>query len=49
MDNLQFQLGQTLKPASHGAKALVSRAQKFFVTRVKGFDPDRMVVCTFLY
>lgn len=49
VDNLQFQLGQTLKPASHGAKALASRAQKFFVTRVKGFDPDRMVVCTFLY
>jgi alkyldihydroxyacetonephosphate synthase len=49
VDNLQFQLGQTLKPASQGAKALLSKAQKFFVTRVKGFDPDRMVACTFLY
>jgi alkyldihydroxyacetonephosphate synthase len=49
VDNLQFQLGQTLKPASRGAKALLSKAQKFFVTRVKGFDPDRMVACTFLY
>jgi alkyldihydroxyacetonephosphate synthase len=49
VDNLQFQLGQTLKPASRGAKALISKAQKFFVTRVKGFDPDRMVACTFLY
>jgi alkyldihydroxyacetonephosphate synthase len=49
VDNLQFQLGQTLKPASRGAKALISKAQKFFVTRIKGFDPDRMVACTFLY
>jgi len=49
VDNLQFQLGQTLKPASRGSKALLSKAQKFFVTRIKGFDPDRMVACTFLY
>lgn len=49
VDNLQFQLGQTLKPASQGAKALVSKAQKFFVTRVKGYDPDKMVACTFLH
>ena len=49
VDNLQFQLGQTLKPASRGAKALLSKAQKLFVTRVRGFDPDRMVACTFLY
>lgn len=49
VDNLQFQLGQTLKPASTGAKALVSRAQKVFVTKVKGYDPDRMVACTLLF
>jgi alkyldihydroxyacetonephosphate synthase len=49
VDNLQFQLSQTLKPTSRGAKALVSKTQKFFVTKVKGFDPDRMVACTLLY
>jgi alkyldihydroxyacetonephosphate synthase len=49
VDNLQFQLGQTLKPASAGMKALVSKAQKAFVTKVKGYDPDRMVACTFLH
>ena len=49
VDNLQFQLGQTLKPAPRGAKALMSKTQKFFVTKVKGFDPDRMVACTLLY
>lgn len=49
VDNLQFQLGQTLKPAPTGTKVLVSKAQKFLVTKVKGFDPDRMVACTFLH
>jgi alkyldihydroxyacetonephosphate synthase len=49
VDNLQFQLGQTLKPASTGARALVGKAQKFFVTKLKGFDPDRMVACTLLH
>lgn len=49
VDNLQFQLGQTLKPASTGTKALVSKAQKFVVTKVKGFDPNQMVACTFLH
>ncbi|HJQ92713.1 MAG TPA: FAD-binding oxidoreductase [Candidatus Thermoplasmatota archaeon] len=49
VDNLQFQLGQTLKPAATGTKALVGKAQRFLVTRVKGFDPDRMVACTFLH
>ena len=49
VDNLQFQLGQTLKPAATGAKAFVGKAQKAFVTRVKGFDPKQMVACTFLH
>src|SRR5688500_5465877 len=49
VDNLQFQLGQTLKPASTGMKAFVGKAQKAFVTRVKGYDPRQMVACTFLH
>jgi alkyldihydroxyacetonephosphate synthase len=49
VDNLQFQLGQTLKPAPTGAKAVVSKLQKFVVTKVKGFDPEAMVACTFLH
>jgi alkyldihydroxyacetonephosphate synthase len=49
VDNLQFQLGQTLKPAPTGAKVLVGKAQKFLVTKVKGFDPHQMVACTFLH
>jgi alkyldihydroxyacetonephosphate synthase len=49
MDNLQFQLGQTLKPKASGAKALKSRIEKLYVTRLRGFDPDRMTACTLVY
>jgi alkyldihydroxyacetonephosphate synthase len=49
VDNLQFQFSQALKPASIGLKRLKSRFEKFFVTRVKGFDPDEMVACTLLF
>ena len=49
VDNLQFQLSQTLKPRATGLRALLRRAEKLFVTRVRGFDPRRMVACTLLY
>jgi alkyldihydroxyacetonephosphate synthase len=50
VDNLQFQFGLALKPKSSGALAdLKSKAEKFFVTRVKGFEPDKMVACTLVF
>ena len=49
VDNLQFQLSQTLKPKATGLRALIGKAEKLFVTRIKGFDPTRMVACTLLY
>ncbi len=51
VDNLQFQFGLALKPASGavGIAALKSKAQRFFVTRVKGFDPETMVACTVVF
>jgi len=50
VDNLQFQFGLALKPASHSAAAdLKSKAQKFFVTKVKGFDPYKMVALTLVF
>ena len=49
MDNLQFQLGQTLKPRTRGLAALKSRLEKLYVTRLRGFDPDRMTACTLVY
>lgn len=49
VDNLQFQLSQMLKPRSTGWKAVESRIQKLVVTRVKGFDVERMTACTLVF
>jgi alkyldihydroxyacetonephosphate synthase len=50
VDNLQFQFGLALKPKSSGGlAAFKSKAEKFFVTKVKGFEPDKMVVCTLVF
>jgi alkyldihydroxyacetonephosphate synthase len=50
VDNLQFQFGLALKPRSSGKLAdLKSKAEKFIVTKVKGFAPDKMVACTLVF
>jgi alkyldihydroxyacetonephosphate synthase len=50
VDNLQFQFGLALKPKSSGGMAdLKSKAEKFFVTKVKGFDPYKMVALTLVF
>jgi alkyldihydroxyacetonephosphate synthase len=49
VDNLQFQLSLTLKPRSQGWHALKSRLEKYYVTRLRGFDPTRMVAATIVY
>jgi alkyldihydroxyacetonephosphate synthase len=50
VDNLQFQFGLALKPKSSGALAnLKSKVEKFFVTRIKAFEPDKMVACTLVF
>ncbi|MDQ6612591.1 MAG: FAD-binding oxidoreductase [Gemmatimonadota bacterium] len=49
VDNTQFQLSQTLKPGAAGIGALKRRAEKWFITRAKGFDPKTMVACTLLF
>jgi alkyldihydroxyacetonephosphate synthase len=50
MDNLQFQFGLALKPKSAGGFAdIKSKAEKFFVTKVKGFEPEKMVACTLVF
>lgn len=49
VDNLQFQLSQTLKPKAAGLAALQRRAEKLYVTKLRGFDPQRMVACTLVY
>jgi alkyldihydroxyacetonephosphate synthase len=49
VDNLQFQFSMTLKPASTGLRALKSKLEKLYVTRVRGFDPAEMVACTLVF
>jgi len=50
VDNLQFQFGLALKPKSSGGLAdLKSKAEKFFVTKIKGFEPFKMVACTLVF
>jgi alkyldihydroxyacetonephosphate synthase len=49
VDNMQFQFSMALKPASSGLRAIKSRAQKWFATRLLGYDPQRMVACTLLF
>ncbi|HYR92003.1 MAG TPA: FAD-binding oxidoreductase [Terriglobia bacterium] len=50
MDNLQFQFGQALKPRSNSALAdMKSKLEKFFVLKIKGFEPDKMVACTLVF
>ena len=49
VDNLQFQFSQALKPRTSGWKVYKSAAERFFVTRIKGFNPHQMVACTLVF
>ena len=48
VDNVQFRFGQALKPKAEGFKAFMSKVEKFFVLKVKGFDADKMCATTFV-
>ncbi|HEY9385228.1 MAG TPA: FAD-binding oxidoreductase [Gemmatimonadales bacterium] len=49
VDNLQFQLSQTLKPRARGARGLQRKLERLVVTRLRGFAPGQMVACTLVY
>jgi alkyldihydroxyacetonephosphate synthase len=50
VDNLQFQFGLALKPKSTSSLAdLKSKAEKLFVTKIKRFEPEKMVACTLVF
>ncbi len=49
VDNLQFQFGQALKPRTQGWRVLKSKAEKLYVTRLRGFDPNAMTACTLVF
>ncbi len=46
VDNVQFRFGQALKPPSSGTKAWADRLKKFYVLKLRGFDPFEMVAAT---
>ncbi|XP_003384906.1 PREDICTED: alkyldihydroxyacetonephosphate synthase, peroxisomal-like [Amphimedon queenslandica] len=48
MDNLQFQIGQILKPTPSFTTSIIDSIKKIYVTKFKGFDPDKMAACTLL-
>ncbi|MBR57425.1 MAG: oxidase [Myxococcales bacterium] len=49
VDNEQFQFSMALKPRSEGWRAKKSKLEKFLVTKLKGFDPYKMVACTLVF
>ncbi|CAG9974884.1 unnamed protein product [Clonostachys byssicola] len=42
VDNTQFQFSMALKPPTTGIRALKSRIEKAYVTRIRKFDPQQM-------
>ncbi|MFZ0427474.1 MAG: FAD-binding oxidoreductase [Acidobacteriota bacterium] len=46
VDNVQFKFGMALKGQSSGFHVLKEKLAKFYVTRIRGFDPDTMVAAT---
>ena len=46
VDNVQFRFGQALKPTSTGLMAWMDKIKKFYVIKVRGFDPHKMVAAT---
>ena len=50
VDNEQFQFGQALKPSTHGVFASAVDALKtFYVTRIKGFEKEKLCAATLLF
>lgn len=50
MDNEQFKFGHALKPqVSSMFTSFLDGLKKFYVTKFKGFDPDRLCVATLLF
>ena len=46
VDNIQLRFGQALKPRMAGFKAFLERLKKFYVMKVRGFEPNEMVAAT---
>lgn len=46
VDNFQFRFGSALRPRPSFVKSLLRRIEKFYLLRVKGFDPYRLAAAT---
>lgn len=50
MDNSQFKFGQALKPEVAGMfSSFIDGIKKFYVTKIKRYDPEKMCVATLLF
>lgn len=49
MDNEQFILGQTLKPRSYYFGLVLDGLKKIYITKIKGYDVNKMCVATLLF
>ena len=50
MDNQQFQFGAALKPEVKSLlTSFIDGIKKFYITKIKGFDPQKMSVATLLF
>ena len=50
VDNTQFQMGSTLKPANDSKwKDFIDKAKKFYVVNIKGYHPDKLAACTLTF
>jgi len=49
VDNSQFRFSQALKPKTIGFRALVEKISKFYILKVRHFDPKKMVAATIVF
>ncbi|KAJ8937093.1 hypothetical protein NQ314_012036 [Rhamnusium bicolor] len=49
MDNDQFKFGLILKPEGSFFGLILDGIKKFYITKIKSFDPDQMCVMTLLF
>nr|XP_023663309.1 alkyldihydroxyacetonephosphate synthase, peroxisomal-like [Paramormyrops kingsleyae] len=49
MDNAQFHFGHALRPQTSMFMSFLDGLKKFYITKFKGFDPQRLCVATLLF
>jgi alkyldihydroxyacetonephosphate synthase len=49
VDNQQFGLAQALKPQITGFKAVIEKLMKFYILKIRGFDPEKMAAATIVF